>query len=43
MLRVVKFYESCNEIVSHAFMYIYIYIYIYTCILCFSFSDKEIL
>ena len=41
MLRVVKFYESCNEIVSHAFMYIYIYIY--TCILCFSFSDKEIL
>ena len=39
MLRVVKFYESCNEIVSHAFMYIYIY----TCILCFSFSDKEIL
>ena len=36
MLRVVKFYESCNEIVSHAFMYIYIYIYIHVfCVFLF--------
>ena len=38
MLRVVKFYESCNEIVSHAFMYIYIYIYIYMYFVFFFFG-----
>lgn len=41
MLRVVKFYESCNEIVSHTFMYVYIYINTY--IFCFSFFVKELL